>query len=265
MVYEIKARSPENSLIDFLEKKVFEYNSASFIQSDPISIPHLFSKKQDIEIAGFFSAIFSWGNRTSIIQKARELMERMDMSPHEFILNNNPDRIKKLIGFKHRTFNTTDLLYFVEFLRYHYSNHEYLEKAFTKWMEKDEQTVENALNGFYQYFFSLEDAPLRTRKHIASPQKNSTCKRLNMFLRWMVRRDTMGVDFGIWKNISPTQLICPIDVHVARVAKRFNLLQRKQVDWQSAIELTNCLRKLDPADPVKYDFALFGLGVMEKF
>jgi uncharacterized protein (TIGR02757 family) len=265
MVYEMKARSPENSLVDFLEKKVFEYNSPSFIQSDPISIPHLFSKKQDIEIAGFFSAIFSWGNRTSIIQKARELMERMDMSPHEFILNNNPDRIKKLIGFKHRTFNTTDLLYFVEFLKYHYSNNQSLEKAFTKWMEKDEQTVENALNGFYQYFFTLEDAPPRTRKHIATPQKNSTCKRLNMFLRWMVRRDATGVDFGIWKNISPSQLICPIDVHVARVARRFNLLQRKQVDWQAAIELTNCLRKLDPADPVKYDFALFGLGVTEKF
>ena len=132
-------------------------------------------------------------------------------------------------------------------------------------MGKGEQTIENALNGFYHYFFTLEDAPLRTRKHIASPQKNSTCKRLNMFLRWMVRKDISGVDFGIWKNISPSQLICPIDVHVARVAKRFNLLQRKQVDWKAAIELTNCLRKLDPADPVKYDFALFGLGVMEKF
>jgi uncharacterized protein (TIGR02757 family) len=265
MVYEIKARSPENSLIDFLEKKVFEYNSASFIQSDPISIPHLFSKKQDIEIAGFFSAIFAWGNRTSIIQKSTELMELMDMSPHEFILNNNPERIKRLIGFKHRTFNTTDLLYFVEFLKYHYSNHHSLEDAFTKWIQNDEPTVENALNGFYHYFFKLEDAPLRTRKHIASPQKNSTCKRLNMFLRWMVRSDGKGVDFGIWKNISPSQLICPIDVHVARVARRFNLLQRKQVDWQAAIELTNCLRKLDPADPVKYDFALFGLGVVEKF
>jgi uncharacterized protein (TIGR02757 family) len=265
MVHEMKAKSPENSLINFLEKKVFEYNSASFIQSDPISIPHLFSKKQDIEIAGFFSAIFAWGNRSSIIQKARELMERMDMSPHEFIQNNNPDKVKRLIGFKHRTFNTTDLLYFVEFLKYHYSRHHSLEKAFTNWMGKDEQTIENALNGFYHYFFTLEDVPLRTRKHIASPQKNSTCKRLNMFLRWMVRKDSSGVDFGIWKNISPSQLICPIDVHVARVAKRFNLLQRKQVDWKAAIELTSCLRKLDPADPVKYDFALFGLGVMEKF
>src|ERR1700730_17537459 len=182
MVHEMKARSPENSLFDFLEKKVFEYNSTSFIQTDPISIPHLFSKKQDIEIAGFFSAIFAWGNRTSIIQKSRELMELMDMSPHEFILNHNSERVKRLIGFKHRTFNTTDLLYFVEFLKYHYSIHQSLEKAFTKWMAKDDQTIENALNGFYRYFFSLENAPLRTRKHIASPQKNSTCKRLNMFL-----------------------------------------------------------------------------------
>ncbi|SFQ23323.1 TIGR02757 family protein [Parafilimonas terrae] len=248
-------------LKEFLNSKFELYNQPSFIKDDPISIPHLFTKKQDIEIAGFFASIFAWGNRKTIISKSRELMELMDMQPHEFCLNEDLGRLKRLLEFKHRTFNPTDLLYFVEFLQYHYRNNDSLETAFTKWGN----TIEQMLIGFHHYFFSLEDVPLRTKKHIATPEKKSNCKRLNMFLRWMVRDDNKGVDFGLWKSINSSQLICPVDVHVARVAKRFNLLQRKQTDWNAAIELTEQLKKFDAHDPVKYDFALFGLGVIEKY
>ena len=245
--------------------KVDEYNQPSFIKNDPVSVPHLFTKKQDIEIAGFFAAIFAWGNRTTTIQKSTQLMELMEMKPHEFCVHHDVNNLKRLLEFKHRTFNATDLLYFIEFLKFHYSKNNSLEPAFTKWMDKKDPTVENGLRGFHQYFFSLQDVPLRTKKHVAAPERNSTCKRLNMFLRWMVRKDNKGVDFGIWKNISPLQLICPIDVHVARTARHFNLLRRKQTDWSAALELTSNLRELDKDDPVKYDFALFGLGVMKKF
>jgi uncharacterized protein (TIGR02757 family) len=251
----------KNSLKKFLDKKVDEYNQLSFIKDDPVSIPHLFTKKQDIEIAGFFAAMFAWGNRTTIIKKTTELMKLMDMRPYEFCLNQDSGRLKKIMGFKHRTFKTTDLLYFIEFFRHHYSKNKSLENAFTM----HGNTIEKMLTGFHHYFFSLEDVPVRTKKHIASPERGSTCKRLNMFLRWMVRKDNRGIDFGIWKNISPSKLICPIDLHVARVAKRLGLIKRKQLDWQTAIELTNNLRKLDKTDPVKYDLALFSLGVIEKY
>jgi uncharacterized protein (TIGR02757 family) len=249
------------SLKTFLDNKVETYNQPSFIKDDPIIIPHLFTKKQDIEIAAFFAAIFAWGNRKTIINKSKELMQLMDMQPHAFCLSQDLERLKRLLGFKHRTFNATDLLYFVEFLQYHYRSNESLETAFTKWGTD----VEQMLTGFHHYFFSLEDVPSRTKKHIATPEKKSNCKRLNMFLRWMVRDDNKGVDFGIWKKIKSSELICPVDVHVARVANRFNLLHRKQTDWNSAIELTEQLKTFDPNDPVKYDFALFGLGVMEKY
>lgn len=252
---------PENSLIKLLDAKVELYNQPSFIKDDPISIPHLFTKKQDIEIAGFFAAIFSWGNRTTIINKSKELMLLMDNAPHTFCLHHNPKDLKKLMGFKHRTFNATDLFYFIEFLKTHYTKHKSLETAFTQ----HGINMKEMLTGFHHYFFSLEDVPTRTKKHIATPERKSSCKRLNMFLRWMVRNDKKGVDFGIWKNISPAQLICPLDLHVVRVAKRFNLLHRKQTDWLAAVELTEYLRTLDNKDPVKYDFALFGMGVMEKF
>jgi uncharacterized protein (TIGR02757 family) len=252
-------------LKDFLDRKVDEYNQPSFIDNDPVCIPHLFTKQQDIEIAGLFAALFAWGNRTTIINKSKELLSLMDNEPYAFCLSHSDKELRKLLLFKHRTFNPTDILYFILFLKHHYTGNKSLETAFTKWMDKKDSTIENALNGFHHYFFSLPDAPLRTRKHIASPQKKSTCKRLNMFLRWMVRRDKKGVDFGIWKNISPAQLICPIDVHVARVARRFNLLHRNALDWQAAVELTDYLLTLDNKDPVKYDFALFGLGAIEKF
>jgi uncharacterized protein (TIGR02757 family) len=255
----------EENLKAFLDRKVEEYNRPDFIKDDPISIPHLFKKKEDVEISAFFAAIFAWGNRTTIIQKSRELMQLMQMSPHAFVLNASERELKDLEEFKHRTFNITDLYYFIEFFKAHYSQFGTLETAFSKWMKKSDETTENALNGFYNYFFSLEYVPKRTMKHIASPAKGSSCKRLNMFLRWMVRNDEQGVDFGIWKNISPAQLVCPIDVHVARVARRFKLLARKQTDWTAAVNLTSFLRTIDPQDPVKYDYALFGLGVIEKF
>ena len=251
-------------LKQFLEKKVDEFNQPSFVKDDPISIPHLFAKKQDIEIAGLFAAVFSWGNRTTIIQKTRELMQRMDMSPYEFCRGYGKSDFKKLEGFKHRTFNEEDLLYFVEFMRQHYSAFDTLEPAFSKWMGCEDGNTGSGLNGFRKYFFSLDHVK-RTEKHISSPLQKSTCKRMNMFLRWMVRRDKKGVDFGVWEKISARQLVCPIDVHVARVARRFDLLRRKQTDWFAAVELTENLKTMDATDPVKYDFALFGLGALEKF
>ena len=192
-------------------------------------------------------------------------MQRMDNAPHDFVLNHKDSDLKNLLGFKHRTFNDTDLLYFVHFLQHHYSQNISLETAFTKGLRENDETIENALIHFHNRFFSLEDFPHRTKKHIATPWKNSTCKRLSMYLRWMVRKDNKGVDFGIWNNIKPSQLVCPIDVHVARVAERFQLLNRNMIDWKAALELTSHLRTLDSNDPVKYDFALFGLGVIEKF
>lgn len=256
-------KNEQNQLKFFLSEKIELYNNPSFIKNDPISIPHLFTKKQDIEIAGFFAALFSWGNRTTIINKSKELMQLMHYMPYEFCINHSDNDLKQLLTFKHRTFNATDLLYFISFFKMHYSRHHSLEIAFTQWMNKKDETIENGLKGFYHYFFSLPDIPDRTRKHIASPEKNSSCKRLNMFLRWMVRYDEKGVDFGIWKNISSSQLVCPVDVHVARVATELKLIQRQPIDWQTALELTAYLRTLDKTDPVKYDFALFGSGVME--
>ena len=258
----------KKGLQEFLDRKVEEYNRTAFIPDDPVSIPHQFAKQQDIEISGFFAAIFSWGNRKTIIQKSRALMQLMDQAPHDFILHHKEKDLRKLLGFKHRTFNDTDLLYFVRFLHSHYSQHDSLEDAFLIHASKNalaEPWAGSSLNAFHHYFFTLDEAPPRTFKHIAAPAKQSTCKRLNMFLRWMVRRDSQGVDFGIWNRISPADLICPIDVHVARVAKRLGLLSRKPIDWEAGLELTAHLRTLDSTDPVKYDFALFGLGVVEHY
>ncbi|MGQ0738937.1 MAG: TIGR02757 family protein [Bacteroidota bacterium] len=252
------------NLADFLNAKAEEYNQPGFIKDDPISVPHLFTKKQDIEISGFFAAVFAWGNRTAIINKSKELMRLMCNAPYPFITGHSEKDLKKLAGFKHRTFNADDLLYFIEFLHLHYAKNKSLENAFTGGMNKKDETVETGLNAFRKYFL-IHGHEKRTEKHIAAPEMNSTCKRLNMFLRWMVRKDNKGVDFGIWKNITPSQLICPIDLHVARVARRLGILKRKQTDWLAALELTEYLRTLDKDDPVKYDFALFGLGAIEKF
>ena len=249
-----------------LDQKVKQYNHIDFIEKDPISIPHLFTKQQDIEIAAFFAAIFAWGNRTTIIQKSKELLERMDNAPFEFCIQHQAKDLKKLGGFAHRTFKDTDLLYCIAFFKQHYTTQKSLETAFfiDQQSSKKIKTVEAGLVHFKNYFFSLEDAPDRTKKHIASPENGSTCKRLNMFLRWMVRKDQHGVDFGLWKAISPAELIIPIDVHVARVSRAFGLISRPQIDWLTALELTAYCRTLDARDPVKYDFALFSLGVTEK-
>jgi uncharacterized protein (TIGR02757 family) len=251
------------SLKLFLDKKVDEYNQPFFIDLDPICIPHSFSKQQDIEISGFFAAMFAWGNRKAIIAKSRSLMELMDNAPHEFCLHHTKKDLKRLEVFKHRTFNTTDLLYFITFFKYHYTNHDSLESAFTNQWSIDSKDVKQAITAFHDYCFSLRGAPARTKKHISTPDRKSACKRINMFLRWMVRQDKNGVDFGIWKQIQPHQLVMPLDLHVCRVAKKLNLLNRNITDWPAAIELTDNLKYFDANDPVKYDFALFGMGVME--
>lgn len=245
-----------SDLKDFLDQKVNQYNKADFILNDPISIPKGFRFKQDVEISAFWTSILSWGQRKTIINKCNELFGLMGDSPYDFIINHKEKERKRFENFKHRTFNFTDTLYFLEFLQQFYKENDSLESAFSK-----SDTVEKALIHFNKIFFDLPDAPKRTQKHIASPAKNSTCKRLNMFLRWMVRNDKKGVDFGIWKQINPSILMMPLDVHVERVARKLNLLKRKQRDWKSVVELTENLKKLNPEDPVIYDYALFGLGV----
>jgi uncharacterized protein (TIGR02757 family) len=274
----------------FLDAKVVQYNQPEFIQNDPIVIPHQFTLKQDVEIMGFWAATLAWGQRVTIIKKCRELIGLMDGAPYDFIMNHQEPDLKKLLAFKHRTFNDIDTLYFIAFFRQHYERFESLEDAFlppgplkgennvVKEIEEGVliQTstppsggwgvsVETSLNHFRSYFFSLPDFPHRTKKHVSSPSQKSTCKRLNMFLRWMVRKDNAGVDFGIWDRISMANLICPCDLHVDRIARRLKLITRKQTDWQTALELTQKLSELDPADPVKYDFALFGLGIEERW
>jgi TIGR02757 family protein len=241
----------------FLDQKVEQYNRPGFIPNDPISIPHRFSKKQDIEIMGFFAAILAWGQRTTIINKCVELGKRMDNAPYQFITQSTESDLQSLLGFKHRTFNDTDLLYCIDFMKRHFAQYDSLEDAF---VAGEKATAEEALIHFREYFFDVLYAPYRTRKHIASPLQKSACKRLNMFLRWMVRNDGKGVDFGIWKKISPADLICPLDLHVERTARHFGLMTRTQPDWLAALELTEHLRAFDPNDPVKYDFALFGIS-----
>ena len=248
------------ALKTFLDTKVDQFNNPTFIEQDPISIPHKYSKKQDIEITGFWTAMLSWGQRKTIINKSNELFSAMGDSPHEFILNHKAKDRKRLGAFKHRTFLQPDCYYFLEFFQWYYRNHNTLETAF---FEKHKD-VKLGIIDFREIFFSLTKDKIRTEKHVSSPLKGSTCKRINMFLRWMVRSDNRGVDFGIWKSISPSQLYCPLDVHVSRVAKSFGLLKRKQNDWRAVEELTTALAKMDSKDPVKYDYALFSLGVLEK-
>lgn len=249
------------SLKDFLDEKYWQYNRPAFVEDDPISIPHQYSSPQDIEIAGFWAAVLAWGQRRTIINKCNELFLLMDNAPYDFIVNHQESDLKAFLQFKHRTFNATDTLYFLKFFQAYFQKHTTLEDAFFT----PDYDMEKGLVNFHNLFFSLEDYPERTRKHIATPARKSACKRINMFLRWMVRKDGRGVDFGLWKNIKPAQLICPCDLHVDRVARKLGLITRKQTDWLTAKELTANLRLLDPEDPVKYDFALFGLGIYEKF
>lgn len=251
----------EPKLVALLEENYRLYNRPYFIEQDPISVPHRFRQKQDIEIAGFYAAILAWGQRKTIIANANRLMALMDDAPHDFILHHKEKDLERMLSFVHRTFNATDLLYSIAFFRQYYAANESLEQAFSRFLTPGSTDIGPGIAGFHDLFFNLPDAPSRTRKHIPTPLRGSTCKRLCMYLRWMVRRDEQGVDFGIWQQITPAQLLCPLDVHVERIARRLGLLHRKPRDWQAVLELTAQLRSVDPIDPVRYDFALFGMGL----
>ena len=244
----------------FLDTKVIQYNNPKFIESDPIQIPHKFSINEDIEIAGFLTATIAWGNRKSIITNANRLMDLLDQAPFDFVMNHEERDLEKLEPFVHRTFNGQDCKQFIKSIQHIYKNHGGLENVFSS----ESDSLQESISKFKSIFFEMEHLQ-RTEKHISDPMKNSAAKRINMFLRWMVRNDHSGVDFGIWKSISPSQLSCPLDVHSGNVARKLGLLKRKQNDAKALLELDSALRKLDPNDPVKYDFALFGLGVFESF
>ena len=251
----------QKDLKDFLEEKYDLYNRPSFIESDPISIPHQFSRKEDIEIAAFFAATIAWGQRPTILRNAHRLMELMENEPYQFIIHSEKNDWKRLEGFVHRTFQYTDVVYFIKSLQNIYLNYGGLEKVFA---EKSKKDIKEGIQHFRKVFLEINPAG-RTTKHIANVEKNASAKRINMFLRWMVRNDKRGVDFGIWKSIAPALLYCPLDLHSGRVARKLGLLNRTQDDWKAVQELTLNLRILDKKDPVKYDFALFGLGVFERF
>ena len=249
-------------LKNYLDKQLQHYDHDGFVPDDPIAIPHRFDLPADIEIAGFFAALFAWGNRATIIKKCSALLELMDNAPFQFVMQHQEADLKPLDSFKHRTFTGIDIRYFIRFFKHHYQKHNSLESAFTAGIAIEQAyTVEPALAHFHTYFFNLPDAPQRTRKHIATPMTGSACKRLNMYLRWMVRPNTTGIDFGLWEQLKPHQLVCPLDVHVVRVALNLQLINRATADWNTALELTERLKQLDPNDPVKYDIALFSLGV----
>lgn len=251
-----------SELKDFLDEKVLQYNNPKFIESDPIQIPHQFNRKEDIEISGFLTATIAWGNRKSIINNANKMMQLMDHSPYDFVVNHTENDLSTCVNFVHRTFNGNDLIQFVKSLKHIYTEHNGLETIFN--LNAERNSLQIAIHQLKSVFFEIDHLP-RTQKHIGDPIKNSAAKRINMFLRWMVRDDNAGVDFGIWQSLSPSQLSCPLDVHSGNVARKLGLLTRKQNDAKALLELDTALRKLDPIDPVKYDFALFGLGVFEGF
>ena len=252
----------KTELRDFLEEKVIQYNTLDFIDSDPIQIPHLFSLKEDIEIAAFLTATIAWGNRKMIINNSKRMMDMLGNSPYDFIMEHKHNQLEKLDGFVHRTFNSDDFKTFVKSLQHIYNTHNGLEMAFSK--NQQALSMQPSISEFKRLFFEVAHQP-RTMKHVSDPMQGSAAKRINMFLRWMVRQDQKGVDFGIWKSISPAALSCPLDVHSGNVARKLGLLTRKQNDGKALAELDAALRKLDANDPVKYDFALFGLGVFEGF
>jgi uncharacterized protein (TIGR02757 family) len=249
-------------LKEFLDEKVNKYNNSSFIDSDPISIPHSFTLKEDIEISGFLAATISWGNRKMIIRNATRMMELIGDSPYDFIMNHQDHHLEKLHGFVHRTFNSGDFTYFIRALQYIYKEKGGLETIFNKYQSKD--SLQPAIHQLNKIFFELPHSS-RTVKHLSDPEKGSAAKKINMYLRWMVRNDNKGVDFGIWKSVSPSALSCPLDVHSGNVARKLGLISRKQNDSKAVAELDVNLRAMDSIDPVKYDFALFGLGVFEGF
>lgn len=256
--------SANDAVRELLEEKYLKYNHPAFIENDPISIPHRFSRRGDIEIAGFFAAILAWGQRKTIIAKCTELMGRMDHAPHDFIVHATGSDLRTLEGFRHRTFNDFDLLYIVAFLKSHYEKHPSLEAVF---LEQNDiaKNVRANLAGFRNAFLAGAEGRIRTAKHISTPANRSACKRLNMFLRWMVRRDDKGVDFGIWEQIHPSQLVIPCDVHVENIARKLGLTDRPRADWDMAEEITDRLKVFDPNDPARFDFALFGMGIENYF
>jgi uncharacterized protein (TIGR02757 family) len=251
----------DRSLIDLLEVKTQRYNRISFIEDDPVSVPHSFSKKENIEIAGFLTATIAWGQRKTIIRNAMDLVQRMDGDPHDFLQHLREEDIGVFRGFKHRTFTDEDCIYFIRALHNIYRNHGGLSEVF-RTAYRESGSVKSALISFRDVFFQWDHAG-RTRKHVADPGANAAAKRLNMFLRWMVRRDEAGVDFGIWDFIPMSGLFLPLDVHTGTVARDLGILKRKQNDWKAVEEVTAVLGQLDPEDPVKYDFALFGMGLHE--
>lgn len=248
---------------DYLDNQVKKFNDPSFIEGDPISIPHLFSKKQDIEIIGLWTAVLSWGLRKTIISKAKELCDYMDHQPFEFVMHHTESDLRRILKFKHRTFNNTDTLCFLSFFKWYYTFSDTLEDAFLVYDDRGDISIKAGIKQFHNIFKSAPDFIPRTKKHISTPANNSSCKRINMFLRWMVRNDQNGVDFGIWKRIPIESLKIPLDVHVFRVASNLGLISRTKADWKTVEELTKVLRSFDPKDPVKYDYALFSLGVLK--
>jgi uncharacterized protein (TIGR02757 family) len=251
----------KKELTGFLEFKYNQYNTPEFIDSDPISIPRLFKKKEDIEISGFITATISWGTRRGILKNAARLIEMMDHAPYDFVMLAEKKELEPIRKFVHRTFNGNDCIFFIHSLRNCYLNHGGLEALFSP---EDKKGLKETISDFRKKFLELTHDP-HVEKHIADPLKNSSAKRILMFLRWMVRNDNRGVDFGLWKKIVPAQLMCPLDVHSGNVARKLGLLSRKQNDWKAVEELTDKLREFDSNDPVKYDFALFGMGAFEKF
>lgn len=252
---------PPNELKEFLDIKVKEFNTKDFITDDPISIPHRYSRKEDIEIAGFLAASIAWGNRKMITKNGHRMLDLLGESPYDFVVHHTPQQLDRLSNFVHRTFNGEDFQYFIKALKHIYTNHSGLEAIFLK--HQTENSLQPAIHALNQVFFEIEH-PARTKKHVADPNKGSVAKRINMYLRWNCRKDASGVDLGIW-NISPSKLSCPLDVHSGNIARKLGLITRKNNDCKALEELDDNLRKLDPFDPVKYDFALFGLGIFEKF
>ncbi|MEZ7504394.1 TIGR02757 family protein [Flavobacterium sp. Arc2] len=252
----------KSELKDFLDEKVLQYNTLDFIESDPVQIPHLFTRKEDIEIAGFLSATIAWGNRTMIIKNSHRMIDLMGNAPYDFVMSHSDDDLQRLEPFVHRTFNGQDFRSFIKSLQNIYKNHNGLEAVFSKHQEPE--SIQKSISEFKKTFFEIPHQ-YRTQKHVSDPMNGSAAKRINMYLRWMCRQDNKGVDLGIWKSIPTAVLSCPLDVHSGNVARKLGLLTRKQNDGKAVAELDAKLRILDPNDPVKYDFALFGLGVFEGF
>lgn len=249
---------------ELLEEKYLQFNTSAFIETDPISIPHQFSKKEDIEIASLLVATIAWGQRVSIINNGNKLMRLMNHEPHDFILNFSKKDAQRFDEFVHRTFNSVDCVFFLNSLKNIYKKHNGLEAAFSKNLSSSEKDVKLAISNFRTLFLEPQHLS-RSEKHISNPMAKSSAKRLCMFLRWMVRKDKRGVDFGLWNSISPAQLCLPLDVHTGNVSRKLGLLIRTQNDWQAVEEITSMLRTFDKKDPVRYDFSLFGLGAFEGF